>query len=597
MRWIASLTLLLALAGSVLAAGTDDQYLEIYNQILQADALQQGGHQDMAAVKYRDAQTALERLHAEHPGWNDTVVSFRLGYLAEKVHELAQYLPAGTNAPPAVAPAALTPQQQTAALQEQINSLTAANGQLQEKLKEALSVQPAAVAPGELEKEQARNVLLQKERDLLLVALDQQKAALAAGPAPAPVRSSAAADKLSAELAALKARSSQDAKAAKNQISALKSQLEAAQKMLSDAKSGAATADKSAGELAAVKAQADKDASAAKARIAELKRQVDDSQKALADATSELHSLKSRPADESSAQITAERDKLKKELAAISKELADREAHPEVVPPAPSPAPADNGAVTAENERLRARLAVLEAAPVPYTPEEMAVLNVPATRPPAAVPAPASAPAPMTGVVLTHKAHSIQDLPPGTSGLMADAQRAVMDRDFAQAEEKFGEVLAQDPENVYVLVNLGNAQFAAGKLDDCEKNVGHALALDPNDAGALYLLGILRYRQNKLDEALDALSHSASLNSTNASTQNYLGCVLADKGLRPAAETAFRKSLQLDPDYADAHYNLAFVYATETPPSLALARWHYQKAVDLGHPKSDALEKKLAVGQ
>jgi Flp pilus assembly protein TadD len=92
---------------------------------------------------------------------------------------------------------------------------------------------------------------------------------------------------------------------------------------------------------------------------------------------------------------------------------------------------------------------------------------------------------------------------------------------------------------------------------------------------------------------LDALSLSARSNPTNSSTQNYLGCVLADKGLRPAAETAFRKALQCDPDYADAHYNLAVVYAGNKPPSLELARWHYKRALALGHPKSATVEKSL----
>ena len=84
----------------------------------------------------------------------------------------------------------------------------------------------------------------------------------------------------------------------------------------------------------------------------------------------------------------------------------------------------------------------------------------------------------------------------------------------------------------------------------------------------------------------DSLSRSASVNSTNAGTQFYLGYVLAAKGLRPQAETALRTALTLDPLYADADYNLALLYAGEEPPSLALAKFHYQKAVALGTPRT-----------
>jgi Tfp pilus assembly protein PilF len=68
---------------------------------------------------------------------------------------------------------------------------------------------------------------------------------------------------------------------------------------------------------------------------------------------------------------------------------------------------------------------------------------------------------------------------------------------------------------------------------------------------------------------------------------------LADKGQRKEAETALRKALELVPDYPDAHYNLALIYASAKPPSPALARWHYKRALDLGHAKSDLMENLL----
>ena len=325
---------------------------------------------------------------------------------------------------------------------------------MRQKLKEALSVQPAAVAPGELAREEEKNLLLQKERDLLNVALEQQKASQSHAPQPPPSGNDSA--KLSGELAALKARSADEAKLAR-------------------------------------------------AENADLKRNLEETQKKLADTSAELAALKSRPAAEhppaeNVKQLTVERDKLKKQLAAVSKELADREAHPEAPPaanssgdaiklkqveqerddlarqlaalsrPAPIPAQTAPAGPSAETEQLRARLAVLDAAPVPYTPEELAVLNAAPSSPPAAPPV-AAKPA-------KHTAHSVKDLPPGAGPLMAEAQRAAMQRDYGTAEKDYLEVLRQDEDNVYVLVNLGNAQFANGHLDDCEKNVRHALTLD-----------------------------------------------------------------------------------------------------------------------
>jgi tetratricopeptide (TPR) repeat protein len=557
MRWISVLALWLFLTGASRAAGPDDQYLDIYTEILQADNLQQNGHAKEAAAKYSEAQKALIKLKETQPTWNTEVVSFRLDYLAEQLQALAKAAPAAPAPPPVVA-APAKPVTEVASLREQIRSLTAANGALENKLKEALSVQPAAVSPRELAKAEEKIIALQKEKDLLSVALEQAKAAK---PAAAP---SPEADKTAAQLA--------DANQA----------------------------------LASLKARSTEEAKLAQAALEQLKGSLADAQKKIVADSVEIDALKAARASEASAgAIAAERDKLKEALAARTRDLADAEAHRDQngvelraklaeverqrnelqtkLAAAPSAAPATPDP---QLDQLRARLAVLEAQAVPYTPEELAVLK---KNPP---PIPAQGPAPPAES--KHVVHSRKDLPPGTGALMDEATRAGMQRDYAKAAEIYKDILHQDENNVYVLGFLAHTQFLMGQLAECEKTVTHALALDPEDPASLMWLGILRYRQEKLDEALNALSQSAKYASTNPATQYYLGRVLTEKGLRSTAETAFRKALEADPKYADAHYSLAFVYAQEKPPSLELARWHYQRAVDLGHDKSPELEKLLA---
>ena len=50
---------------------------------------------------------------------------------------------------------------------------------------------------------------------------------------------------------------------------------------------------------------------------------------------------------------------------------------------------------------------------------------------------------------------------------------------------------------------------------------------------------------------------------------------------------------EIDPAYGNAHNNLAVIYATQQPPLLELARWHYQKALASGQPRNPELEKIL----
>lgn len=499
-KWFAVLAVSLLLTGAAQAAGPDDQYLEIYNEILQADNSNQNGDSKDAAAQYLQLQSALQKFKADYPTWNPEVIDFRLGYVADQLRKLANFLPAthATTPAPALSPTASL-EQQTAALRDQIRRLSAANNDLQNKLKEALSVQPAAVSPTELAKAQEQISALEKERDLLKVDLAQARAA-ASQPQTLP------------------------------------------------------------------------------------------------------------PAADSVRQLTEERDKLKAELSLRTKDLADAEAHHDedlfglratlkqtqqqrddlqkkldAGAAGSAPITNENPALAQQLDQLQARLAVLQAQAVPYTAEELALLKPSQTTAPS-LPPPAGH---------KHVIHSSKDLPPGAGALMADATRDVMERDYASAEQKCQEILRQDENNVYVLAYLANAQLAQGHVEECDKTVQRALALDPEDPASLYLLGVVRFQQSKYDDALDALSRSAKFNPTNASTENYLGCVLAEKGQRAAAETALRKSLQLDPDYADANYNLAFVYATEKPPSPQLALWHYQRAVSLGHAKNPDLEKLL----
>jgi tetratricopeptide (TPR) repeat protein len=554
MRWIAVLALLLVLTGASRAAGPDDQYLDIYNEVLQADTLLKSGHPTQAAGKYLEAQSALKRLQEENPTWNNEIVSFRLEYVAEQLQALAKLAPAIPAPPPVAAAPARTPTEvsndaaEISALQEQIRALTAANAELENKLKEALSVQPAAVNPRELAKAEEKVIALQKEKDLLTVALQQSKAAKPPG-APSPETDNTA------------------------------RQLAEANQALAD-----------------LKTRASQETMAAQAEIAQLKNALAETQK----------KIDANAAEGSTKDIAAERDRLKEELAARTRDLADAESHRDLIElraqlaeverqrdelkaklaAAPAAAPATTDA---QVDPLRARLAVLEAQAVPYTPEELAVMKMNPSPLPAQVPAPPKE--------RKHVVHSMKDLPPGAGALMTEAARAMMERDYTKAAEKYQEILHQDENNVYVLAHLANAQFTMNQLAECEKTVQRALGLDPEDAASLYFMGLLRYRQEKLDEAFDYLSRSASYNPTNADTQNNLGCVLAKKGLRSAAETAFRKALAAEPDYLEAHFNLAFIYAQAKPPSLELARWHYKRAVELGHEKSPQLEKLLAPPQ
>jgi tetratricopeptide (TPR) repeat protein len=266
--------------------------------------------------------------------------------------------------------------------------------------------------------------------------------------------------------------------------------------------------------------------------------------------------------------LEQERDDLQKKLAAANKELFGRNS---------KGAKVKIEDLETQMMNLRARLEVFEARQVPYSVEELALFKTPEPR------------------LADPKAgrKSVRELPAGTTPLVIEARRFFAAKQYDKAEEKYLQVLKQDEKNVPALANLAAIQLERNELEEAEKNIRQAIALAPDDAYAYSILGYVKFRQQKYDDALDYLSRAAKLDPENAEIQNYLGITLSNKGMRGPAETALRKAIQLKPGYGGAHHNLAVVYATQQPPMLELARWHYQKALAAGQPHSEELEKML----
>ena len=636
------------------ADGPDDQYVRIYGLIQAGDALNNSNQPGAALAKYLEAQTTLQQFQKVYPDWNSKVVNFRLNYLASKISVVTAKVPAApptrprppaTTAlvPPATAPnRGVTPEieRQLAALQEDVRRLQADKSGLESKLKEALAAQPTPLDPRELTKAQRQIRDLMKENDLLKSSVPTEK------PKPAPVPDTKALDETKhalaeanrkltdqtsranslasekqllqgrldslARAAADTSRLDETRKALEEANHKLASQSELTRKLASEkdtlqaqvrtlaASAEAAAALRAENEVLKKQLADSKTAAAAPTREAEITRKLAAAEVRIAALQSDAEILRlekialenrvktlSRPAPAapvvtSTVVPTAslpsdlariklledERNELAKKLEAANKELYGRRGR--VV----------NTRIDELNSQiaaLRARLEVFEARAVPYTTEELALFKKPVTQ--------LSAATPNAGK------KSINSLPSGAAGFVASAQRHFAAKEFDQAEADYLQILRRDENNVYTLANLAAIQLERGNLPDAEKNVKKAIVGAPDDAYSLSILGYLKFRQEKYDEALDALSRAAKLNPQSAEIQNYLGVTLSHKGLRGPAETALRKAITIDPNYADAHNNLAVIYLTQQPPSVELARWHYDKAKAAGHARNEELEK------
>ena len=537
------------------AQGPDEQYVRIYQSIQEADRLNDMGDQRNAALKYAESQQGLTRFRTLYPGWNDRVINYRLNYVATKLAPItaalaakSQPAPVATNNvpgetvarpmtnPPTTALAMSAEFDQVRELQAEVERLKQDNKTLGLKLKEALSAQPAMVEPRELAKAEERIRSLLKENELIKAQVAAQKTTPTTPATPPPD---------------LTARLNEQ----NDTILALRTENDVLKKQTTEWR------DKYAALSTA--------AAAARTQYA------------------------SQAAESGAAMRKLAGDSLgfQKQLE-LWKQVAQQNQRQSALAPIPAmPPDAQRELLT-----LRARVQSLESKPAPYTSEELALFN----RPPAVLVANVAAPSstvPFAGVapIENPRPKVSRGVPPGAAPLLRAAERAFATAQFAEAEKNYLEVLRQDENNVTTLGNLASAQVELNNYEGAEKSVTKALALDPDDYFSLYVLGRIRFRENKMDQALDALSRSAQSNPDYADAQNYLGIVLSEKGQRGPAEAALRRAIQLQPNNAVAHNNLAVVYATQTPPALALARWHYQKARDGGHPRNAQLEKMLDI--
>ena len=178
--------------------------------------------------------------------------------------------------------------------------------------------------------------------------------------------------------------------------------------------------------------------------------------------------------------------------------------------------------------------------------------------------------------------------------LDAQAGKAFSSGNLPLAEQLYGQALSLSPSSPRLLVNLAAVKTRQGKTAESVELARKALSCDWQNPKAWLLLGMNALESGKDDEALADLMQANLRDNANPRTHNYLGIAAGRKGWNEVSEKELRRAVELDPDYADANFNLAVFYLGRTPPLIEMVRRHYQRALDLGAPHDAALEARLS---
>lgn len=547
---------LLTMVFSAAGQTPDDRYLKIYSLLEEADKL--GGRADprQAVPKYLEVQVALKELQSSHPEWNSKLVNYRLDYISSRLEALTKKTSTGMIGG-SEQHAASAQTNQFTSLQGEISRLASQNALLEAKLREALSVQPAASDPRELAKAEERIKALQKERDLLAITLEQ-----------AGSRQNTASKNPDAE-------SRRDTATQNAVISVLQKQNEDLLRQITELsaklKKGRGV-DEGREVLALRETVAELEARNRFIREEQttMENRLMDFVRRHGEGSAKEKELEGQLAAANAARAAAElqRDELIEKLNRVTKELNQRAS---LIPTTRSQE------LEQQMEAIRARLRIFEAKAEPYTTEELALFKQ----------TPAKVALEQTNAPQSAKTELTQE----SSTLTAEALRAIDGGRLEEAERKYQEALKQNPNNVRLLANVAAVQLDQDKNSEAETTLKQALATDPQDPNSLRLLGDLKLRQEKNADALEALSLSSKLAPEVPQTHYLLGKALIQNGDRGPAETALRKAVQLKPGWGEAHYLLAVLYAAQQPNFRELAQYHYRKAIAGGSARNVELEQ------
>jgi predicted O-linked N-acetylglucosamine transferase (SPINDLY family) len=128
---------------------------------------------------------------------------------------------------------------------------------------------------------------------------------------------------------------------------------------------------------------------------------------------------------------------------------------------------------------------------------------------------------------------------------------------FAEAAQRYREILAADPKSIPALFYLGLLKLQTGSFQDAERILGEAVALDPRFPGALAVHASALHQLGRYDDAIAALDRLLAIYPDDAIGWTNRGNILLETGRVAEARQNYDSAIRLNPDYAQAWHNRA----------------------------------------
>lgn len=165
---------------------------------------------------------------------------------------------------------------------------------------------------------------------------------------------------------------------------------------------------------------------------------------------------------------------------------------------------------------------------------------------------------------------------------------------YDKSRELMVTLIQQDPQNVMLVLELGDLYLEEGSTAEAEEVYNLALRMEPYNPSVFFSLGNLYSESKRFEQAINAFERGILLAPTDLDLRNNLGNVFLRQQQFADAEQQFQAIVARRPDYAAAYYNLACVYALNKQPDLALRYLKRAFELDAGLKESAGTDEDLA---
>jgi len=197
-------------------------------------------------------------------------------------------------------------------------------------------------------------------------------------------------------------------------------------------------------------------------------------------------------------------------------------------------------------------------------------------------------------IAAEHEYETAAHMDPSEGNLFDWASELLLHRTLDPAVDVFRSAAERYPNSPRLAIGLGMALYSRGNYDDAVKALLHAADLNPSDANCYYFLSrAYDSSPGQADEVIQRFRRFMDLQPQNAKAPYYYAMSIW-KGRRAQdasldfqqIETLLKKSIELDPKFAEPRLQLGNLYSDQKKYELAIPL--YERALALNAGLADA---------